>query len=428
LKRATFIIVEESRLVDKAILDDVIRPFSYVRPVPYNKDPKYQHIPLEEAKEMHITSAHYTSGWWYKETLIAIKNMLLGKNVGFLATDYLTAVFHRIKTPAQIEKDQEVMNELSFQLEYLNIPIGESGDSYFKLKMLQKNRVLKKAFYPCKKEDYVNKKNISTLPKTENEMRILSIDMATRAGKSNDLTIISCVRLIPTHKGYEREVVYMESFSGKNTLLQALRIKQLWFEFEADNLVLDILNAGISLYDTLGAITKDDEKGIEYPAMTVMPHKSLDDKLYLELRERTTGVNALEIIYPIVGTSALNSRVAVEFRDKLQKKMISFLVDENIADEFLSKNMKGYLSAEDSITKADALAPYVQTSLLVSECINLSMTLVSGNIKLTEPDGARKDRYSSASYANYFASLLDNDLLKESEDSLSDFLDVTMFM
>lgn len=399
--RSTFIIVEESRLVDKTILDEIIRPFSYIRPTPYNKMPEYRSIPLEEAKEMHITSAHYTSGWWYRETLIAIKNMIQGKNFGFLATDYLTAVYHRIKTPAQIEKDKETMNELAFQLEYLNIPIGESGDAYFKLKMLQKNRVLKKSFYPIKKEDYT-KKFSSSMPKNEDEIRILSIDMATRAGKANDLTILSCIRLVPTNKGYERELVYMESYSGKNTLLQALRIKQLWYDFETDYLVLDILNAGISLYDSLGVITKDDERDVDYPAMTIMPHKSIEDKLYKELHERTTGISALGIIYPIVASAQLNSKIAVEMRDKLQKKMFSFLIDENDADEFLSKNMKGYLDAEDSVTKANALAPYVQTSLLIGECINLSMTLVSGNIKLSEPDNGRKDRYSSVSYANFF--------------------------
>lgn len=426
--RATFIIVEESRLVDKSILDEIIRPFKYIRPTPFKDMREYANLPSEEAKEMHITSAHYTSGWWYKETLISIKNMLLGKNVGFFATDYLTAIYHKIKTPAQIEQDKELMNELSFQLEYLNIPIGESGDSYFKLKMLQKNRSLKKAFYPSKKEDYV-KKYVSSLPKSTDEIRILSIDLASRAGKSNDLSVTSCIRLLPTNKGYERELVYMESYSGKNTLLQALRIKQLWYDFESDYLVLDFQNIGASVYNSLGTITKDEERGIEYPAMTIMPHKSLDEKLYEELSERTTGVNALQIIYPIIGTAPLNSKIAVEMRDKLQRRMINFLIDENAADDFLSKNVKGYLNAEDSVYKADLLAPYVQTSLLVNECINLSMSLVSGNIKLTEPDGQRKDRYSSFSYGNYFASLLDADLLKEGEESNEEELfNVTMLI
>lgn len=423
--RATFIIVEESRLVDKQILDEVIRPFSYVRPTPYNKNQKYEHVPLEEAKEMHITSSHYTSGWWYKETLIAIKNMLLGKNVGFLAMDYLTSVYHRIKTPLQIEKDKEVMDELSFQLEYENIPIGEAGDAYFKLKPMQRIRTLKKAFYPARKEDYA-KKYSSVLPKTDNEIRILSIDMATRAGRSNDSTVICCIRLIPTSKGYERELLYLESYSGKSTIFQGLRVKQLWYDFEADYLVLDILNAGISLFDELGTLTKDDERGIEYPPMTIYPHKSLDDKLIEELYDRTTGTGALQIIYPIVATAKLNSAIAVDMRDKIQKKYISLLIDENQADDFLTKSMKGYMNHDDSETKAFALSPYVQTSLLINECINLSMTLSAGNIKLEEPDGGRKDRYSSFSYGNFFASLLELDLLKERDGNDEDWLSMVM--
>jgi len=159
--------------------------------------------------------------------------------------------------------------------------------------------------------------------------------------------------------------------------------------------------------------------------MTIMPHKSIEDKQYTELFERTTGLNALQIIYPIYASASLNSKIAVEMRDKLQKRMISFLMDENTADEYLSKNIKGYMDVEDSFTKANALAPYVQTSLFISECINLSMSLVSGNIKLTEPDNGRKDRYSSVSYGNFFVSLLDNDLLKESEQSEDEFLNVT---
>jgi len=239
---------------------------------------------------------------------------------------------------------------------------------------------------------------------------------------------MTCGRLIPTNKGYEREIVYMESYSGMNTLLQALRIKQLWYDFEADYLVLDILNAGVSLYDMLGAITKDEERGEEYPAMTVMIHKSLDDKLYNELYDRTTGIDPLQIIYPMVGSSPLNSKIAVEMRDKLQKGIIQFLIDENEADDFLTKSMKGYLDAEDAVGKSLALAPYVQTSLFVNESINLSMSLVGGNIKLSEPEGGRKDRYSSVSYLNYFASLLDNDLLKETETSENELLDVTMIV
>ena len=427
--RATFIIVEESRLVPLDILNSVIRPFAYVRPTPFSKLKEYQHLPPEEPIEQHITSAFNSSMWWHREMLLAIKGMIQGKPVGFFATDYLTAIYHKIKTRAVIEKDREVMDEITFQHEYLNLASGESGNSYYKNKMFQKNRTLKKAFYPMIPEEYVNKNQKSSLPKKDSELRMISIDIATRPGKANDNTIISCFRLFPCSIGYEREVVYMESHSGVNTGIQALRIKQLFYEFESDYIVLDLAAAGISIYDSLSNITHDDMKGSDYSAFTCMRHKSIPEVRYQELIDRTIGLNALPVIYPIYATAQSNNDMSVQFRNALQKKMITFLVNENDAEDYLSKNIKGYLDAEDSETRARALKPMVETSLMVWESINLSMEILSGLIRLKESPGNRKDRYSSVSYGNYFISLLEQDLLKESEtDDLSDWMNSTMFL
>ena len=63
----------------------------------------------------------------------------------------------------------------------------------------------------------------------------------------------------------------------------------------------------------------------------------------------------------------------------------------------------------------------MQINLLVNECINLEMAIIGGNIKLeTATSTARKDRYSSLAYGNFFASLLDQDLLQE-QDTGSDW-------
>jgi len=71
---------------------------------------------------------------------------------------------------------------------------------------------------------------------------------------------------------------------------------------------------------------------------------------------------------------------------------------------------------EHTSKKAWVLHPHVQTSLLINECVNLSMSVSGGYIKLTEPHGARKDRYTCLSYANYYASFLDSVLLREEDD------------
>jgi len=98
--------------------------------------------------------------------------------------------------------------------------------------------------------------------------------------------------------------------------------------------------------------------------------------------------------------------------------MFSFLVNENKADDYLFKKNKKYRSqsVDELSEKANLLHPYVQTSLLVNECIGLSMKMSGGNIKLEEPSGSRKDRYTSVAYANHFATFLDADLLRDSKE------------
>ena len=67
--------------------------------------------------------------------------------------------------------------------------------------------------------------------------------------------------------------------------------------------------------------------------------------------------------------------------------------------------------------------PYYNTTMLVNETINLSYELVNGKIRVSEPAGMRKDRYSSVSYGNYIASELEREILKpsRSDNLLSGF-------
>jgi hypothetical protein len=112
--------------------------------------------------------------------------------------------------------------------------------------MFERARNIKTAFYPQRFETYNPKKNPYGIAKTDGEIRLISCDVATRAGKKNDLSINACIRLLPTHKGYSRELVHIESYSGMNSVLQGIRIKQLFYDFESDYIVLDIANAGIN--------------------------------------------------------------------------------------------------------------------------------------------------------------------------------------
>lgn len=145
-----------------------------------------------------------------------------------------------------------------------------------------------------------------------------------------------------------------------------------------------------------------------------MDHEKIDQRVYEELRNRTLSQNAKACIFPVFASASLNSEIAVAFRTRLKKKLVNFLVDDNTEEEFLIKSgNKDILDQDDTGIRAYLLQAHLQTSLFINECIALEMSMANGNIKLVEPSGGRKDRYTAVSYLNYYVSLMDIELLKE---------------
>lgn len=429
--RSNITVLEERRLIPNEVIDSIIRPFLVSRQPPYMKNAEYSEIEelREEPIEIIITSVYYKSHEWYPEAKKFLKLIAEGdKDTKAIFFDYLISLHHGIKTKKQMIKEKEILDPISFMMEYGNIPYGSSSNAFYKLGFF--NRTIKRAWRPITDEMFVTtKKNPYNILKNPEEVRIVGVDIAMRAGSTNDNTIIVCARLFPSKRGWQTEMSYLESHNGKNTYLQALRIKQIYEEFEGDVLVLDIANAGISVYDALTSVTKDEVRGLEYPAYSVMIHDEIDDKVYHELKARTLGQEPKECVFPIYANAPLNSAIAVKFRERLKKRLITFLVDDNTEEEFLIKSgNKDILDQTDSGVRAYLLQAHLQTSLLINEAIALELNMMNGLVKLIEPPGARKDRYTASSYLNYYVSLMDVDLLKD-RNGLSDeeeFLGVSL--
>lgn len=425
--RGSHIVIEEARLVPKEILEQVIKPILEVRTPPFRLKPEYKNDSRlkEEGRISYITSAWYTSEYWYTYVKSCIKRMAMGdETANFLAFDYLITLYHNIKTEEMIKNEMSDMDAVSAQMEYLNIPSGASGKSYFKPSLF--NRNLKRAFYPQRDDNYDNKRNPYEIKKVDGEIRFVTVDVATRANKANDNSIIGCVRLIPIlSRGYERHLVYLESHKGRDVGVQAKRIKNVFFDFESDYLCLDIQNAGIGVFNSLTEPTVCDDRGVTYPALGVVDEvfDYVKSEVREELRkEHTRSINPLPVIFPISASQELNSQIASSFRMSLQKKLWNFLIPDGDAEEFLTKNVREFTKdANDSSTYGFFLNPYVGTNLLVGECINLDMTLVGGKIKLTEKAGCYKDRYTAISYVNWIISHFDQELLKENDGETDDF-------
>ncbi|MCY7542500.1 terminase family protein [Bacillus safensis] len=413
--RGNILILEEFRMIDENVLKTVLKPFLNVyRQPPYLKKEKYRHL-TEENIEVYISSAHYTSNWMWRSMQAARDAMLKGRDTMIFSLDYLTSIYHGLLSKERIDKDRESsdFDEISFTMEYENLMYGQNSNALYKLDDITKNRTLKKPFYPISNIEYSTQKQKRKEKLKDGEIRILSVDVALMGGDANDNTVITCMRLLPNGDKYQRKVPYIETLEGNHTEDQAIRIKQLFEDFQASYVALDTHGNGMSVYDALAKVNYDEERDVEYEAWC-----AFNDE---EMRKRAKTPNPLPVVFSIKGNTKLNHEISSALRVNLQSSNIELLISEIEGSDFLS-DKSSYKNA-DIEDKVRMKTPYIQTTLLVNELVNLNHEIVGGFIKIKEKSGKRKDRYSSLAYGNYLARHLESErLIKNNFDDDDDLV------
>ncbi|MGL5191658.1 MAG: terminase large subunit domain-containing protein [Cetobacterium sp.] len=404
-KRSNILIVDEYRMVDENIINGVLVPtLTAPRQPGYLSNPKYSHL-QEENKEIYLSSGWYSSTYSYVKFKEVVSQMLKGGKAFACSIPFTCSLEHGFITKAMIKKEMEkaTMTHASFLMEYCGLFFGESDSSFFKSNDINPTRVLKRPFYPMTDLEYVDKKKKkSNLPKQPDEIRIIGADIAIAAGKQNDNSVFTLLRVLPNGGNFERQLVYMESHNGMNPENQSIRIKQLFEEFEADYIAFDRSGVGASVWNELQKVQECHSRGIEYPAFTAMNEDNTVDKV--------TSKGAKPVVYTIANPSpTFNNDVATGLLAAFQKKdKLKLLIDHLDArsDMLESKSDYAKLSPEE---QARLELPFVETTALVNELINLEYTLLNQNVRISEKGNARKDRYSSLGYSNYLAHLLEEE-------------------
>jgi len=406
--RAHIILVDEFRMVDLQVISKVLRKFlTTPRQAGYHANPEFAHL-QERNKEIYLSSCFYKSHWSWARAQTYFKAMVEGKKYFICSLPYQLAIKENLLMRDQVldEMSESDFDPIGWEMEMQALWFGENERSYFSFEDLNVNRKVAKAFYPSEIAEHINDKKIA-IKKEKGEIRIVSADIAAKGGSANDATALFCVRLIPISNGYERQVVYAETFEGGIVTDQSLRINQLYHEFAADYIVLDTMNAGIFLLDILGQGQINVRNGQEYP-----PLKCMNDD---DLAKRCVYSDAPKVIYSIQGSAKLNSKIAVSMRNALRNKKLKLMIHENDAEEILT-SIKGYSNLPEDL-KIKFKMPFIQTSLLINETINLEASYNDqGEVSLKEVGSARKDRYSSLSYLNMFADTLEIKNRKQKTD------------
>lgn len=417
--RCNVLLLDEFRLIPKDVIDTILRKF-----LTYRRLPDYVKLTDEERKAeynkeknltIYLSSAYFKDHWAYTKCEDTYAAMISGKRKQFVCGfPYQLALEEGLLDPDSVIDDmaESDFSEIKFGMEMEAMFYGSAEDAFFDFDSISKNRNIKYPLLPDNLSSKLSSPLVRIPPKQNGEIRILSADIALMSSKKhkNDAASIFINRLIPTKAGrYSSNIVYPDVDEGLRTDAQALKIRKLFDEYSCDYLVIDASGIGLGCYDALAGDIVDSNTGEIYPALSCCNNP--------EMAARCTVPGAKKVIWAIKANAQFNSDCAFLLREGFRSGRIRLLLNEYDAEEALSA-LKGYSSLSPT-DKLKFRLPYIHTTLLIDELVNLEHEEVGGKIRISERSGMRKDRYSSLSYNYYVAIQLENKLNKKNKSTSS---------
>ena len=171
---------------------------------------------------------------------------------------------------------------------------------------------------------------------------------------------------------------------------------------------------GLGVFDFIIKDQYDAQTGDTYKALTCCNDE--------EMASRCKVKDAKKVLWSIKANGNFNNEMCILLRSGFQNGRINLLVHEFEGEENIKSKIKGFNKLSPK-QQAMFKIPYIQTSLMINELVNLDHEVKNGNIKIIEKSGMRKDRYSSLAY-NYWVlnQIMRNKKPKQSTSNIADLL------
>ena len=274
-------------------------------------------------------------------------------------------------------------NEASFEREYESKWTGDIESAFFESSKFDKNRIINLPEYK-----YSNKTS-------KEGYYIMGVDVG-RFGCSTEVCII---KVTPAASGAMlKRLVNIYSFDEEHFGMQAIKIKRLFNQYKCRVAVIDGNGLGAGLVDMLTMDTTDPDTGEVLFNWGVYND---EDRIYKHMETENTIHNAM---YIMKANQTLNSEMYAYCQSQMSAGRIKFLVDENIAkNKLLSQEQGKKMSA---VKRAEYLQPYVQTSILKDQMLNLIQENDGAHIILKQASKKiKKDKFSALIYGLYYCKL-----------------------
>lgn len=395
-------ILEEIITMDPDILNEVIIPTMTVsRQINGKIDPQDK----SNQSQVYITTAGYKNSFAYDKLIETLCKAVINPNNAFImGGDWRLPVVEGLQ-PKTFLRDQKVsgtFNEAAFGREFESVWAGAAEGAFFDPMTFDKYRVNKLA------EHKVNGRN------NAKTYYVLGVDV----GRHGCTTEVVVLKISPVPTGAPlKQVVNIFSFDEEHFGMQAIKIKKLYMLYKCKIAVIDANGLGTGLVDFLVSDQKDADG-------TILPNLGVyndEDGKYKNFANDYTIPSAM---YLMKATANINTECYSYVQTQLNAGKMRFLVDEAEAKNDLAQQTQS--KTMTAAQRADYLQPYVMTSILRDQMMNLVYKEATGtnmNIVLVQQTRTiKKDKFSALMYGMYWAKLEEDKGLKRKSRDLSQMM------
>lgn len=377
--------IEECVGVDDKILREVIIPTMAV-----NRrcmDGSIQRTEPLNKSQIFITTAGYKNTFPYDRLIgFLVRMVMQPERCMVLGGTWRLPVKVGLqdKTFIQDQKDEGTYNEASFEREYESRWTGDVESAFFNSDAFERNRILNQP-------EYEHSGRASA-----KQYYVLSVDV----GRKGDNSVICVFKVTPQLQGAAlKQLVNIYSFTAEHFEDQAIFIKKLYYKYKARRVVIDGNGLGIGLLDYMVKPQVNVDTEETYPDFGV--YGGTYEDAATEYKKYRTSICEQDAIYIVKATAPINTEAHTTLQAQMTSGKIKFLIDDRVAKAKLMNTKMGQKMTSEQ--RADYLNPFILTSILKEELINLKEENEGINIILKQANKSiKKDKVSALEYGIYY--------------------------
>ena len=393
-------LIEECVGVDGDILSQVIIPTMNISRM--CMDGTTQPDETLNKSQIYITTAGYKNTFPYDKLIqLLVWEIVKPQQSIIMGGTYRIPVLMKL-LDANFIKDLKMdgtFNESSFDREYESKWSGTVEDAFFNAEIFDRNRILNQPEYEA----------------SGRNSKLASYVLAVDVGRKGCDSVICVFKVTPQSQGGSiKSLVNLYTLSDEHFEDQTIKLKKLYYKYNADRIVIDGNGLGIGLIDYMVKTQIDPETNEIFPDFGVVND---DDLFYKKYKTSNT---VLDAMYIIKANAPLNTEAHAIAKSQLASGKVKFLIDERVAKNKLLAKKKGQTMTPEQ--RAEELKPFTSTSILKEEMMNLREETEGVNIILKQANKSiRKDKFSAFEYGLYYLKLEEDKKKKRKKFNAKDW-------